>query len=413
MSKSNGLASIIIPNFNHAQYLGAAIQSVLKQTYGNFEIIVVDDGSTDNSREVVARFGEQVRYIWQENQGLSAARNTGIRAAQGAFVGVLDADDMYELSFLSTLISILEANPDAGAVYCGYRFVDHKNNPLPQIEARQIPAEQLYQDLVDGNFLVPESMLVRRHCYEQVGPFDETLRALEDWDMWLRTTSRFRVIGTHQVLIRHRILPGSMSTDPIRMFDNRMSVLAKHFGPEATDQEEPTSLKRRAYGRAYLISAVEYLQYHDVDRAYELFRKMAEVCPNLLTQMDTFYELGLGDQPKGFRCDFTTLNAENNTPVLLDMLSRLFEDQQLTGKLKGYQRLAYTNAYSALGLLNYGARKFQSARFFLLRAIISDPRYGLKRQLVVTFLKSLLDARFTERIKSSRYKIAPLREENV
>jgi tetratricopeptide (TPR) repeat protein len=255
--------------------------------------------------------------------------------------------------------------------------------------------------------------LMRRHCYEQVGPFDETLRACEDWDMWLRTTSRYKVTGTHQVLTRHRILPGSMSTDPIRMFNNRMSVVAKHFGPEPTDQEEPTSLKRRAYGRAYLISSVEYLQYHNVDRAYDLFCKMAEVCPDLLTQLDTFYELGCGDQPKGFRGDFTSLNAEHNATVLLDMLGRLFDDQQLTGELKGYRRPAYANAYLALGLLNYGARQFQAAKHFLLRAVISDPRYGLNRQLIVTFLKSLLDARLVERLKSSRHKVALWREENV
>ena len=165
IGQMTGLASVIIPNYNHAQYLGDAIQSVLDQTYRNFEIIVVDDGSTDNSREVVAGFGDQVNYIWQENRGLSAARNTGIRRAKGTYIGLLDADDMYEPDFLSTLVSELETDPHAAGIYCGYRFVDHLNHPLPQIESRSIPDDRLFEALVDGNFLVPESMLRRTYCY--------------------------------------------------------------------------------------------------------------------------------------------------------------------------------------------------------------------------------------------------------
>src|SRR6476661_4776701 len=90
------LVSILIPNFNHAPYLGDAIGSVLAQSYDNVEVIVIDDGSTDASRAVAARFGNRIRYIWQENRGLSAARNRGIRAATGEYIGLLDADDLYE-----------------------------------------------------------------------------------------------------------------------------------------------------------------------------------------------------------------------------------------------------------------------------------------------------------------------------
>ena len=229
------LVSVIIPNYNHAAYVGDAIRSVLRQDYENFEIIVVDDGSTDNSREVIAQFGSRVRAIWQSNRGLSAARNAGLKAAGGAYVGLLDADDMYELNFLSTLVPILESRRDAEAVYCGYRFVDHLNRPLPQQEARLIPSDQLYQALVEGNFLVPESMLVRRRCYENVGDFDERLSALEDFDMWLRISSRHAGIGTTELLTRHRILPSSMSTDTDRQYRNRLAVMRKHFGVAPRD----------------------------------------------------------------------------------------------------------------------------------------------------------------------------------
>ena len=211
------LVSIIIPNYNHAQYVGDAIWSVLTQEYRNFEIIVVDDGSTDNSRDVITQFGDKVQYIHQKNAGLSAARNTGIKASKGVLIGVLDADDMYESIFLSTLVVTLQENPDADGVYCGYQFVDHKNNLLPQIEARPVDHDKLYDALLDGNFFVPESIFLRRYVYDNVGLFDETLRACEDWDVWLRVTKKYKIVHSPNILTRHRILPGSMSTDPQRM----------------------------------------------------------------------------------------------------------------------------------------------------------------------------------------------------
>ena len=284
------LVSIVIPNFNHGKYIGQAIQSVLCQDYPNFEIIVVDDGSTDNSSEVVAQFGEKVHYIWQKNQGLSAARNTGIRASNGQYIGVLDADDLYEPNFISTMMSNLKSQSDADGIYCGYQFVDENNRLLPQIEARSIPETGLYRALLDGNFLVPESVLVHRYCYSKVGDFDPLLSACEDWDMWLRITSQYKIISTSKILTRHRTLPGSMSSNPSRMLSNRLAVLNKHLGPLSHGIEPVSSMNRRAYGRAYLSSCIEYLQYGSRENAFECLQNMSITCPSLLAELDTFYQ---------------------------------------------------------------------------------------------------------------------------
>ena len=165
-SPAEPLASVIIPNYNHAQYIGDAIRSVLAQTYHNYEIIVVDDGSTDNSREEVAQFGGKVKYIYQSNAGLSAARNTGIQASKGSLIGVLDADDMYGPEYLKVLVTALQEDPVAAGIYCGYQFVDHANNLLPQVEARPVEPGRLYSALLGGNFFVPESIFLRRSVYE-------------------------------------------------------------------------------------------------------------------------------------------------------------------------------------------------------------------------------------------------------
>ena len=407
MSRHDPLVSIVIPDFNHAPYIGEAIQSVLDQTYPLHEIVVVDDGSTDDSREVVARFGNRVRYLWQENRGLSAARNTGIRAAQGEYVGLLDADDMYEPEFLSTLVPILEGRPDAAGVYCGYRFVNHQNTPLPQHETRLIPEGQLFQALVDGNFLVPEAVLVRRRCYESVGPFDETLSACEDLDMWLRISSRYAVVGTTGILTRHRILPNSMSSDPNRQARNRLAVMAKHFGPAPAHDSQWTPPQRRAYGHAYLASVVDYLQAHDEARASDCLREMARIYPDLLTQFNMFFQLGCGDQPKGSVGDFATLEIERRAQMLIGLLDRLFGDPPMATLLSGYCDAAYANAYRALGALSYGARQFPATRRYLRRAVAADATLALDRRVISMFVKSLLGVRLINRLQHERQRLIP------
>ena len=398
------LVSVIIPNYNHAQYVGDAIWSVLTQEYRNFEIIVVDDGSTDNSREVIAQFGDKVQYIHQKNAGLSAARNTGIKASKGVLIGVLDADDMYESIFLSTLVAALQENPDADGVYCGYQFVDHKNNLLPQIEARPVDHDKLYDALLDGNFFVPESIFLRRYVYDNIGLFDETLRACEDWDVWLRVTKKYKIVHSPNILTRHRILPGSMSTDPQRMLTYRLAVLKKHVGDEPVGNG--SSVAHRAYGRAYLGSCVEYLQYGNTDRAYECFQKLANIYPVLLTELDTFYQLGCGDQPKGSMGDLASLNVKRNSVPLLLMMTSLFSDSRTGKDVRLLERAASAKAYFALGMLAYGTREFRESRWFFARAVFTDFKYLFNRELTSRWVKSLMSPKLVDFLKNFRHRLA-------
>ncbi|MCC6300296.1 MAG: glycosyltransferase [Anaerolineales bacterium] len=396
MSSSMPVVSVVIPNYNHAKFIGDAIQSVLNQSFRDFEIIVVDDGSTDDSRAVVARFGDRVRYTWQANSGLSAARNAGIAQARGEFIGVLDADDMYEPDFLSVLAPILQADPQAQAVYCGYRFVDEANRPLPQVEARLISPERLFQVLAEGNFLVPESILVRKGCYDAVGLFDVKFRACEDVDMWLRISRQFKILGVTNILTRHRILPNSMSTDPTRQTENRLAVIRKHFGSKPVTDGEWTEPQRRAYGRAYLASSVEYLQARMFDRAYESFCSMVRAEPILLTQLTTFYELGCGEQPKGYRGDFASLDLDVSARNLLNLLERFFMEDGSRSVYLRLRRQAYSQAYLALGLLNYGSRQFRDARKFLVKAASHDLLLVFDRRFFTALLKSFLHPQLVE-----------------
>jgi glycosyltransferase involved in cell wall biosynthesis len=394
-----GLVSVIIPNYNHGRYLPDAINSVLQQRYEQVEIVVVDDGSTDDSRQIAARYGEQIRTIWQENQGLSAARNNGLRAAQGEYIALLDADDMLEADFLTTLIGLLQANPAADGVMCGYRFVDDGKNPLPQTERRELPPDALHTVLLDGNFLVPESILLRRYCYAVGGPFDETLRACEDWDMWLRISQQFTIISTPRLLSRHRVLPGSMSSNPQRMLSSRLIVLNRHLGAEPKDAAHGNPTQRRVYARAYFTSATEYLQVRDVDQAFYCLNRMAEIAPDMLTELDVFYELALGDQPKGWRGDYLSLDLDWSEQVVAQLLTRLVNE---LAAIRPYRQTAYAQFHYALALLYYGARQFVQARRHLGISFLYRPRKVTDHHWRTTLLKSLVPARVLHALRSKR-----------
>jgi hypothetical protein len=407
--RESPLVSVVIPNYNHARYVGDAIRSVLAQDYPRREIIVVDDGSTDGSRDVIAAFGDQVRCLPQENRGLSAARNAGILASTGALIGVLDADDMYEPDYLSTLVPALQAAPDAAGIHCGYRFVDHENTPLPQVECRAVEADRLFGALLDGNFLVPESMLLRRRCYDDVGLFDEALRSCEDWDVWLRVARTHHVLSSARILTRHRALPLSMSANPERMLIHRLAVLRKHVGEEPArgvpmGGARETELGRRAYGRAYLAGCVEYLQAGDQARAVGCFRQMVAVFPDLLTDLDTFYQVGCGDQPKGWMGDLSSVHVSRNGEMLHAMLDGVFDDPETGRQVGPYRRRVYATAAVAMGTLAYGARQCGEARRWLVRAMRADPNVLLRPRWATLWMKSLLGARMLDWLKARRQR---------
>lgn len=385
--------SVVIPCYNHAHYLGDAIRSVLNQTYSDFEVIVIDDGSSDNTRQVAESFGDQVRYIHQDNAGLSAARNTGILAAQGDLIALLDADDLYEASFLQVIADRFVWHPDVDAVYCGFRFVDGGNKPLPQPGDKVYPPEKLYHGLLKGNFLVPASMVVYKYCYETEGLFDTGLTAVEDWDRWLKIAKKYKVLGISDRLVRYRIVHESMSSNPERMLSNRLTVIRNHVGGDLSDYLEWSNEEREAYARVYLAATVEYLQVHNFEKAYECFKKMVLILPDLFVANDVWGELSWGDQARGYRGDYVTLHIQRNESYLLSLLDKLLRDPQVPDSVTLRKSSAYANAYYSLGLRSYCGGKLQKARHYFLEAVKADFHWLFRKDLCITFLKSILGIR--------------------
>ncbi|MEZ4622848.1 MAG: glycosyltransferase family A protein [Caldilineaceae bacterium] len=146
------LISVVIPTYNHAHFVVDAINSALGQSYPYVEIIVVDDGSTDDTQAVLAPFGDRIRNILQKNRGLSGARNTGILASQGEYIALLDADDFWQREYLQHVHAVLSNDVGLGAVHTGMQFVDSTGNVLAQTGVATVPDDQMYDRLLDGEF---------------------------------------------------------------------------------------------------------------------------------------------------------------------------------------------------------------------------------------------------------------------
>ena len=223
--------SVVIPAFNYAHYLPQAIASVLAQTHGTLELLLVDDGSTDGTRAVVAAITDpRLRYLAQENAGLSAARNTGIREARHPFIAFLDADDLWKPDFLATVLRQFAALPEEfTAVATGTIRMDASGQPstVPGYNSSHT-RELTVRDFCLRNQPLSSSIVLKRHVFAECGGFDTTLRSSEDREMWIRLTARghrFYLLGEPRACIRRH--PKNMSKNAARMKQNSQRVLTR------------------------------------------------------------------------------------------------------------------------------------------------------------------------------------------
>jgi len=199
------LISVIVPTYNRAEHLTVAASSVLNQTYADLELIIVDDGSTDETREVseqLCHLDSRVRYLYQDNCGPSAARNRGIAAAQGIFVAFLDSDDRWEPTKLTKQLVLAESDAAIGVVYCDWEYINSSGEVSPGVDPPNVGLPTVYESLLYYNLIqAPSVALVRAACFDRVGLFDEALHWAEDWDMWLRIAKCYRFAKIPEPLV--------------------------------------------------------------------------------------------------------------------------------------------------------------------------------------------------------------------
>ena len=245
------LVSAVIPAYNYGRFVGDAVDSVLGQTYPAMECIVIDDGSTDDTAVRLRRYGDRIRYFHQNNRGLPAARNAGIRMASGEWIAFLDADDRWHPE--KTAIQLRAAASMADLAFLG---ADGATDSMPD----RVPAEPAVTpvgvaDLLAGSRFGPSSAMVRLSAFEAVGLFDETLRSAEDRDMWLRLAARFPGARVEAKCFVYRQHAAQMSRNQRVMQESLRRVLTKFF----EEHRVRPALRRLGWAHYHLDTALALL----------------------------------------------------------------------------------------------------------------------------------------------------------
>ena len=287
--------SVIMPIYNVEKFVGAAVQSVLNQSFEDFELICVDDGGDDRSMQIVREFIDpRIRIVCQPNRGLAGARNTGIAHARGEFVALLDSDDIWHPDKLALHYIHLRANPDVGVSYSGSKLIDCDGNALgvamrPKL-GQITPRDILCRNPI-GNGSAPVIRMsaldraVFRNPDEPARPcwFDETFRQSEDIEMWTRLSVKHSVTfaGIPGQLTEYRIIPGALSANVVKQYLSWTKMLRKlrSYAPEFVDAHGD---KARSYQLRYL--ARRSVQLGNFELARDFLSKALSLKPQILVE---------------------------------------------------------------------------------------------------------------------------------
>lgn len=253
--------SVIIPAYNASAYLPEAIDSVLGQSFSDIEVLVIDDGSTDETEHLVRRYRSAIKYLRQPNRGVSSARNRGIAQSVGRYIAFLDADDTWLPHRLERQLAALQDQPNYRATYAAFTVVDESLNPLG-ISRNQRQASALEDLLLRGNVVAtPSTVLCERALFELVGGFDPALSQCADWDMWVRLAAQTEFLYLDEPLVTYRQHSTNMSRNAPLLESDSLQVLKKGFAMP----DLPASLRAQqqtALARNYMVLAGTYFHAH-------------------------------------------------------------------------------------------------------------------------------------------------------
>ena len=225
------IVSIIIPTYNRADLISRSVKSVLNQTFKNFEIIIVDDGSTDDTENVVKSFDDlRIKYIkCEKNKGACVARNIGIKIAKGKCIAFQDSDDEWLPEKLKKQMNIFKTLPQENIVYTGFwRIKDNKKTYIPLGRVRQKEGN-IYKELLKGNFISTQTILAKKECFKKAGMFDENLPRFQDWDLVLRLAKYYNFKFIDEPLALCYFTSKSISTDSNALLKAFKIIEGKYF----------------------------------------------------------------------------------------------------------------------------------------------------------------------------------------
>ncbi len=261
--KNETKVSVIIPTYNSKKFLSAAIDSVLTQSYGNYEIIVVDDGSTDDTQQLMNEYVKKnnVKYIRQSNRGVSAARNCGAANSDGKYLCFLDSDDFFLKDNLRHKAKILDTNADVCLVHADVQMISEDGSVLNEFN-RGLSGNDLYKQLLLWNRCVvpaPSSVMIRRDVFNETGGWDESLSTGADQDLFIRVSAIGKIERIPLVLSYYRNVAGSMSKKALLFERDHLKVYLK---AKKAGLFESTQFERNAYAQLYFLIAAYWWHYN-------------------------------------------------------------------------------------------------------------------------------------------------------
>ncbi len=233
---------VIVPAYNAGRFLATSLESVIAQTFQDWRIVLVDDGSTDDTDEIArnyaARLGRRLLHLTQSNKGVSAARNAAIHASDSEYIAMMDGDDVWLPERLELSVRALDQHPDAGLSYGFVSCIDDMGKVISTHDQLHSGAEgRVARSLYTRSVDVPcVTVTVRRAVLNSTGAFDETMHASEDRDLWLRIAQKSDVVRVPKIIALYRRSQGSLTTGGQRMFDAQMRFVEKHRGSASCDE---------------------------------------------------------------------------------------------------------------------------------------------------------------------------------
>lgn len=286
--------SVITAAYNHVKFIRQSVDSVQAQTFRDFEHIVIDDGSSDGTAEILQSYGAQITYVRQENRGAHAAINRGIRMSSGEYIGVVDSDDAWLPNKLERQVAALDADPAPGMVYSLAYFIDSDGHRQDESWLMGTPFDdptQIFEELLQRNRIPVVTALIRRKCLDEVGFFSEKFKALSDWDLWLRFCLRYPVLFIPEMLALYRVhqtnswheLSGNG-----RVAKERLMLLRNaHKNLSGSTLDDPVRRKkiRLAYGDCVLYATYDDLRRHRYGRALRYLLFAGKLRPTFLVDV--------------------------------------------------------------------------------------------------------------------------------
>ena len=274
------IVSVIIPCFNCALFLAEAISSVLRQDFTNYELLIVDDGSTDDTPNLIKPYlaDKRVRYLPKKNGGLSSARNYGIINANGDYIALLDADDIWYPEKLACQIKHIENRPDVGMVFSNFNTFNadgiiFSGKVSDSIDSFPNPEFNIL--FSRNNFIYPSTVLIRKSIFKKCGFFDENLKSIEDYDMWLRISNSYCLIGVPEKLTKIRVHNNNMSKNVDVMMRNEVMVIDKYR------RDVNFVSRRKRIAKIYYLNSDRLVHLEEKKDAIKLFIKAVVTWPFL------------------------------------------------------------------------------------------------------------------------------------